>query len=389
MASTIDENGFNRQRYQELRRSIAQDFADDGLPDVTNNLQSVPARIVSQTASLQERNDSYVQAVLESFNPYGVRGVQQDRLAPLMGKRRNKAANSTCPVLATADANGCTIPAGSLVSNGTNKLRTLAQIVLGPNGSGTIQAEAIDDGPLQFPIGTINKIITPIFGWASVTNQVAGQVGVSRETDTQLRFRMLKSQSVPSSSVLGIFTALSEIDGVTYCYVDDNKTDAVNAKGLQPRSVFAVIAGGNDDEIADVLLEAEAGGIGSYQNISGAVMTQKTPYNPANRQQVPVYFCRPTDAELKYKVVIQADPKLPPDYAKQIKDALVSWTSALETGTKIIASRLYSPINTVQGFEINLVQVAKKTGALSNEVVLQPFERPVVAAADIEIQVVA
>ncbi|MGL5309407.1 MAG: hypothetical protein ACRDAL_02265, partial [Plesiomonas shigelloides] len=63
-------------------------------------------------------------------------------------------------------------------------------------------------------------------------------------------------------------------------------------------------------------------------------------------------------------------------------------TSALETGTKIIASRLYSPINTVQGFEINLVQVAKKTGALSNEVVLQPFERPAVADADIDIQVV-
>ncbi|MGL5280729.1 MAG: baseplate J/gp47 family protein [Plesiomonas shigelloides] len=355
---------------------------------MTNNLQSVPARIVSQTASLQERNDSYVQAVLESFNPYGVRGVQQDRLAPLMGKRRNKAAKSTCPVLVTADASGCTIPSGSLVSNGVSKLRTLAQIVLGPNGSGTIQTEAIDDGELPFPSGTITTIVTPIFGWKSVTNQVAGQIGAPRETDTQLRFRMLKSQSVPSSSVLGIFTALSEIDGVSYCYVDDNKTSSVNAKGLQPHSVFVVIDGGNDDAIADSLLESTSGGIGSYQDIQGAAMTRKDPYNPANRQQVPVYFCRPTDAALKYKVVIQADPKLPPDYAKQIKDALISWTSSLETGTKIIASRLYSPINTVQGFEINLVQVAKKTGALSNEVVLQPFERPAVADSDIDIQVV-
>lgn len=387
MASTIDDTGFKKQRYQELRKDIAGDWAADGLPDVTNNLQSVPARIVSQTANLQERNDSYVQAVLDSLNPYAVTGVAQDRLAPLMGKNRNKEAKSTVTLTVTADANGCTIPAGSQCGDGKNRVATVADVTVAPNGSASVIAESVEYGPIEFAIGTITKIETAVYGWMSVTNQYAAQPGVSRETDTQLRFRMLKSQGRASASTLGLYTAISEIDGVTYAYCDDNKTDAV-AKSLQPHSYIVIVDGGSDEEIANAMLSYGPAGIVTQQPAITATATMMTPYNPANRQQVPVYFYRPVDAALKVKAVIQADPKLPPDYAKQIKDALIEYISGLEIGTKIIASRLYSPINTVSGFEINSVQVAKKTGTLANEVVLQPFDRPSLLASDIEIQVV-
>lgn len=387
MASTIDDSGFKKQRYQELRKDIAGDFASDGLPDVTNNLQSVPARIVSQTANLQERNDSYVQAVLDSFNPYAVTGAAQDRLAPLMGKNRNKEAKSTVTLTVTSDVNGCTIPAGSQCGDGKNRVATITDVTVAPSGSASVIAESVDYGPIEFASGTITKIETAVYGWESVTNQDAAQPGVSRETDSQLRFRMLKSQGRASASTLGLYTAISEIDGVTYAYCDDNKKDVVD-KNLQPHSYIVIVDGGSDDDIANAMLSYGPAGIGTQQPAITASATMMTPYNPANRQQVPVYFYRPVDTALKVKLVIQADPKLPPDYEKQIKDALISYMGGLEVGTKIIASRLYSPINTVIGFEINSVQVAKKTGALANEVVLQPFERPSLIAADIEIQVV-
>ncbi len=387
MASTIDDSGFKKQRYQELRKDIAGDWAADGLPDVTNNLQSVPARIVSQTTNLQERNDSYVQAVLDAFNPYSVTGVAQDRLAPLMGKNRNKEAKSTVTLTVTADANGCTVPAGSQCSDGKNRVATVVDVTVAPNGSASVIAESVEYGSIEFSSGTITKIETAVYGWASVTNKAAAQPGVYRETDTQLRFRMLKSQGRASASTLGIYTAISEIDGVTYAYCDDNKKDVVD-KNLQPKSYIVIVDGGSDDDIANAMLSYGPAGIGTQQLAIAATATMMTPYNPANRQQVPVYFYRPVDTALKVKAVIQADPKLPPDYEKQIKDALISYMDGLEVGTKIIASRLYSPINTVSGFEINSVQVAKKAGTLANEVVLQPFERPSLLAADIDIQVV-
>ncbi|MGL4757687.1 MAG: baseplate J/gp47 family protein, partial [Aeromonadaceae bacterium] len=387
MASTIDDTGFKKQRYQELRKDIAGDWAADGLPDVTNNLQSVPARIVSQTANLQERNDSYVQAVLDAFNPYAVTGVAQDRLAPLMGKNRNKEAKSTVTITVTADANGCTIPAGSQCGDGKNRVATVADVTVAPNGSASVIAESAEYGPIEFASGTITKIETAVYGWLSVTNQDAAQPGVSRETDTQLRFRMLKSQGRASASTLGLYTAISEIDGVTYAYCDDNKKDVID-KSLQPKSYIVIADGGSDDDIANAMLSYGPAGIGTQQPAISASATMMTPYNPANRQQVPVYFYRPVDTALKVKAVIQADPKLPPDYDKQIKDELIAYMKGLEVGTKIIASRLYSPINTVSGFEINSVQVAKKAGTLANEVILQPFERPSLLAADIDIQVV-
>ena len=388
MASTIDDSGFKKQRYQELRKDIAGDWAADGLPDVTNNLQSVPARIVSQTANLQERNDSYVQAVLDSFNPYAVTGVAQDRLAPLMGKTRNKEARSTVTLTVTAGPNGCTIPYGSQASDGKNRVSTITDVTIPPNGSASVIAESVEYGDIAFAAGSITRIETAVYGWVGVTNAEAAQPGVSRETDTQLRFRMLKSQGRASASILGLYTAISEIDGVTYAYCDDNKKDVVD-KSLQPHSYILIVDGGSDDEIANAMLRYGPAGIDTRQPAITASATMMAPYNPANRQQVPVYFYRPVDTALKVKVVIQADPKLPPDYAKQIKDALISYMAGLEVGTKIIASRLYSPINTVSGFEINSVQVAKKAGTLANEVVLQPFERPSLIAVDIDIQVAA
>ena len=87
MASTIDDTGYHKQRYQDLRADIAGDWASDGLPDVTDNTQSVPGRMVSQLANLQERNDSFFQAVLAAFDPYSATGAQQSRLAPVMGKK--------------------------------------------------------------------------------------------------------------------------------------------------------------------------------------------------------------------------------------------------------------------------------------------------------------
>lgn len=388
MASTIDDNGFKKQRYQELRKDIAGDWASDGLPDVTNNLQSVPARIVSQTANLQERNDSYVQAVLDSFNPYAVTGVALDRLAPLMGKSRNKEARSTVTLTVTAGPSGCQLPYGSQASNGKDRVSTITDVTIPPNGSASVIAESVEYGDIGFTAGSITMIETAVYGWASVTNPEAAQSGVSRETDTQLRFRMLKSQGRSSASTLGIYTAISEIDGVTYTYCDDNKTDAV-AKSLQPHSYIVIVDGGSDDEIANAMLSYGPAGIGTQQPAITASATMMTPYNPANRQQVPVYFYRPVDTALKVKAVIQADPKLPPDYEKQIKDALIAYIDGLEVGTKVIASRLYSPINTVSGFEINSVQVAKKSGMLANEVVMLPFERSSLLSADIDIQVVA
>ena len=293
-----------------------------------------------------------------------------------MGKKRNKEAKSQVVLLVEADANGLTLPIGSQASDGTNKVETTAVINLLPNTSGSVQAQSVKPGDIKFTASTITKISTPVYGWKSVTNPLESTKGAPRETDTQLRFRMLKSSERKSSGTLGIFTALSEIDGVTYAYVDDNKTDVTNAKGLIPHSVFPVVDGGNNDEIGAALLKFVSGGIDTNETIPGANIITVNPYNPANRKTVPVHFARPTDLKIFVEVSIQPDPILPPDYSSRIKAAIVAYFAGLEIGTKILQSRLYGPINTVEGHEIISVKVGTSSPATGNEVILSPFERP-------------
>lgn len=388
MASTINDQGFTKQRYQDLRLEIAQDFAADGLPDVSNNLQSVPGRIVSQVANLQERNDAFAQAILQAFNPYGATGDQLSRLAPLMGKKRRKPTKSFVMLDVTADANGCTIPAGSQVGDGVSRVATVNAVTLAPNQTLSIGAEAVDYGEILFSANTLTRIETPVYGWKSANNANASTVGTVREEDTQLRYRALKSPSRKTSSTFGIFTALSELDGVTYAFVDDNKTDVTNAKGLLPHSVFPIVEGGSDDDVADVLMRYVSAGIDTNPSIPGATITTKSPINPANRQPMAAHFARPTKVAIKVGIEIQADPKLPPDYEKQIKDQLIAYIKSRDVGAKLIASRLYSPINNVEGFEINDVKLAKVSGSLTNEIVLLSFERATLDAANIAITVV-
>ncbi|WAX23102.1 baseplate protein J-like protein [Vibrio phage 13VT501A] len=388
MASTIDDTGYNRQRYQDLRRDIAQDWAADGLPDVENNTQSVPGRMVSQTANLQERNDALVQAVIDAFNPYAATGAQQSRLAPVMGKNRNEAAKSTVTLEVTADSNGATIPQGSQSGDGVNKVETRSEVIVAPNGTATVFADAVDFGPINFGAGTITKIETPVFGWASVTNPNAAEPGTNQETDTELRARMLASSSSKSSSDVGIFTALTEIDGVTYAVVETNNTDVANAIGMTPHSVFPIVDGGSDEDIGKALLDYVAGGISTNETIAGATIVTVQVTNPAKRnQKVPIHFGRPTDIPIEIAVTIKETTGLPPDYKQQIKDAISEYISGLEIGSDIYDSDIYCPVNSVGGLRIVSVTLNRVGDSPGDFIDLLTFERASIEQSAITVTV--
>jgi len=389
MASTIDDSGFHKQRFQELRESIAKDWAADGLPDVTSNTQSVPGRMVSQLANLQERNDALVQVTLATFDPYSTTGEQQSRLATVMGKKRNKASKSTVTLEVTADFNGTTIPKGYMASDGINKVETRSEVVVAPNSTATVFADAVDFGPIKFAAGSINKIDTPVFGWASVTNPKEAEPGTYREKDTELRPRMIASSSNKSSSDVGIFTAISEIDGVTYVVVEGNKTSSVNSIGLEPHSTFPIVDGGSDEDIAKVLLNYVSGGIDTTDSISGANIVTVQVVNPAKRnQKVPISFGRPTDTPIEISATIKETTGLAPDYETQIKRAISEYISGIEIGSDIYDSDIYCPLNTVGGFRVLSVTLNRVGNPAGDFVDLQTFERATIEDSAITVAVI-
>ena len=79
-------------------------------------------------------------------------------------------------------------------------------------------------GPIPLPIGTLTFIVTPISGWNSITNLIAGNTGTLVETDAQLRIRRQNSIKLLGSATVEAITAglLQKVPGVTSATVFEN-----------------------------------------------------------------------------------------------------------------------------------------------------------------------
>ena len=83
-----------------------------------------------------------------------------------------------------------------------------------------------DFGPIPCPINTLTQIVTPIAGWNSINNYVAGNTGTLQETDAQLRLRRQNSIKLLSAATVEAIEAglLQKVPGVTSAVVFENRT---------------------------------------------------------------------------------------------------------------------------------------------------------------------
>lgn len=383
----ITDSGYVRDRYQDERDSIANRW-QVYLPGRRTDSQSVNGRIISVEAELVDNQNGQIGALLESFSPFTARGNLLSRLAPLMSKRRREAVLSSVTLTVTATAAGCTIPAGSIVAQaaGASKFITSAAVVVAPSGTATVEALATEAGAVEAAAGTLTKIDTPVSGWLSVTNNDDAAVGRARESDGILRARMLATSSAPVGTPEGIATAISEVDGVTYQAVLENRTNSVNATGMPPHSVFPIVDGGADLSIGEALLNSVAAGIDYTDSADipvGPNWVSVVVTNQSNGQPVTVWFARPTPTSGAVVLEIETQSTFPADGIARIKSEIVAFANQWPVGKTLFSSRLYSPANNVPGHEINSLTIDG-----IDRLVLDPFDRVVLTESNVTVNIV-
>lgn len=382
----ITDSGFNRDRYQDERESIAQRW-NFYLPGRRTDSQSVNGRIISIEAELVDNQNGQIGAMLESFSPFTARGNLLSRLSPLMSKRRRDAVRSSVTLTVTAGVAGATIPAGSIVAqaSGPAKFTTTVAVVVAPSGSASVPATATEGGAIESAAGTLTKIDTPVSGWLSVTNAEDASIGRSRESDGQLRARMLATSSAPVGTPEGIFTALSEVEGSIYQALLENRKSVVSPLGEPPHSVFPIVDGGADLELGNALLRTVAAGIDftDETDVPDANWVSVDVTNPANGQIVTVWFARPSPVSDPVVVTIETQDAFPADGVARIKSEIVAFANQWPNGKTLFSSRLYSPANNVPGHEINSLTIGG-----TDRLVLMPFERVVLTEADVTVTIV-
>ncbi|MNQ04618.1 hypothetical protein D3C85_173360 [compost metagenome] len=216
--------------------------------------------------------------------------------------------------------------------------------------TGTLTATA--NGALSQEANTITNIVTPVLGWDSITNPLAASEGRLAEADEELRLRFRNTKLERSSNILdSLYSALLNIDGVEEVAIYENDTDAIDSNGVQPHSFLPIVLGGSSQLIAETIwLNKPIGILSQGTTVVTITDSQGFPHD--------IGLQRPDPVTIYVEMEIEADPEapipLPGDAADQIKAAIISYAdSNIGVGKDVIFSRMYTPINTVPGHQIN------------------------------------
>jgi len=392
--STFDNTGLTVDTYQETKAAIEADLKAAFGESIRLDPQSVFGQIVAIISERIANQNELIQILSGNFNPNSANGTILSELVMLNGIERREAVYSSVSLTVTANSKGSTIPAGSQVSDPITgvKFATDSETVVAPSGTEQVSATAIEPGAIVAEAGSLTKIETPVFGWASVTNASAASVGSLEESDTDLRIRRHNAARANGAGSTGaIYSALANIDSVDLVSVLDNKTSETDSRGIPANSIWCVVRGGTDEEIAAVIYTAAPAGIGWY----GSDYYDYA--DPITGQTFRVYWSRPVDVPIYVKVELHKTAAYPSNGDNLIKQQIVDYfTGAFDLdgtliapfslGATIQASRLYSPINTVGGHSIHAVKIGLTNPPTSSaDLVLASDELPTIDTASITV----
>lgn len=355
----ISETGFKRKRLdlllEELNSEIKSIFGENFNVSPESPDGQINGVVSESNANLWE----IAEEAYNAFNPSAAKGAALSNLVQINGIKRLPATNSRVQVSITGDPS-TVIPQGSLISTSDtgDQFETEQEITLDLSGNGVIFARAVETGPVQALAGTLTIIDTPVAGWDTVTNSSDANLGSEEETDPELRARRERSVATASQAMVdSLFAAVANIEGVTNTVVLENDTDSVDANGLPAHSFQVIAVGGDDTEIADAIWAKKPAGITPFGSTTVAI-------NDSQGISHDMSFSRPTPVEIYVEVTVIPDSEYPANGDDLIKQYIVDYANGdlipgrgFSLGEDVIYTRLYTPINKVQGHEINDLRI--------------------------------
>lgn len=226
------------------------------------------------------------------------------------------------------------------VNLGINKVRTVGEVV------------AFNSGIIEQPANTIDTILTPMIGWDSVTNPVAATPGEDRETDEELRLRFRNGKFERATNTYdAIYSALINTDNVSEVTIYENDTSVVDGNGVPAHSFLPIVVGGLSQDIGNAIWANKPIGILSYGNTSVNVIDVQGGTHV-------VSFSRPNALVIYISMDITTDVNFPANGNDLIRSNIIQYfADNLGTGDDVIYSRLYTPINSVPGHQVNTLTI--------------------------------
>lgn len=201
--------------------------------------------------------------------------------------------------------------------------------------------------------GLLTVIDSPVSGWNGVDNLTTATAGSDIETDTALRKRRKETLSNTATATIdAIFSNLINLDDVTKVKVYENFTNSTDANGIPAKSVYAVVKGGTQQEIAETLFNTRAGGINMHGSTTVA-------YVASNGQNFNINYDIPTDVPIYIDMTLTTDTSFPGNGEALIKAAIESYFSNLDIGQNVSYFEIACAVKSVTGLEITSLTIGK------------------------------
>lgn len=358
---------------QEFRDALGADLPVD---------PSTPQGVLI-TAFTEERDSaaSLMAQVANQINPDIAGGIWLDAIWSLMGGSRYPATRTILNNVALAGVAGTFIPAGSFATVSTTNVlfQTQTGVNLDITGNATVTFESVDTGAYPVAIGGLDAVASSVLGWETVINPAIAILGRGAESDVSARRRRRQTLALQGASVPeAIQSAVYDLDGVISLSFVENITNAsivVDTKTVVAHSIYMVVDGGSDDEIAMALLANKTLGA----NYNG---TLKTVTEPISGQVYNVRFDRPTAITLFVRVTARKSvidlPNAIPDAVMQYADGELEGDSGLAVGKDVSPFEISGAINQVYpGINVTKVELSIDGSTWSQNVLdVKIFEVP-------------
>ena len=377
MSFGMTNTGFKPKRFADVLDSLMDKVKSISDPDTGEYpfINETADGLLAQFTSIiaEEIATCWEQAYLASvqYDPQNASGValrglvQINAINPSYGSYTQISIN-------VSGTPGTVIPEGSRIAStdGSQVYQIPAAVVIPDAGSIVTTAICTETGPNDPEPGTIIQIQTPIFGWNYASNVSTTSVGTDADTDTELHIKQSRATAATSyRQVDAIIAGIMNVPGVTFARLYVNNTLTTDSRGITGKTMAPVVVGGVDADIANVLrLKA-----GSLDNFQGNLATPITYTGPLGDTQT-IDFYRPVEKPIYIAISLTVTDSVayPKDAETQIKQAIVNYAqydqsgiAGFPPGADVLISRLYTPINSVQGFKVNSIKIGTSAGSLS------------------------
>jgi uncharacterized phage protein gp47/JayE len=356
--ATFDEYGLVIDTQPTIQENLEDAFKTSFGDNIRLDAQSVFGQLIQNLSLTLAEIQELVESVSSGFDPQSASGTALSKLVLLNGIQRSEGTYSTVVLSCTASG-ATTIPAGSLVEDATgNQFATDTNLVFAGAGTSTVNATCTELGPIEAVAATLTTIVNAVYRWTAVTNAADAIPGELEETDAALRLRRQEvAERASTTSISALYGAITDVAGVSSAGILVNSSTETDDNGIPPQHVECLIDGvttGNEQDIGAAIFNHVSAGISTV----GETLIDY--FDPISESTYTVYYSEPI------LVLITVDVYYTDlnsglnssEIEALVEEALIDHFADFTIGQDVIYSRLYSPLNSIPGIQIDDMQIS-------------------------------